>query len=274
MFATLALTMSLLTHTEAIDVKVMTYNLRYGTANDGENSWQFRRAALLERIKSHTPELLGVQEALTHQIEEIIAEMPEYAVYGVGRDDGISKGEYSAVLYKKNSFGLNEAGTRWISNEPTVIGSKGPGANLPRIFTWCVFNHSSGRQFLFVNSHFDHQSAAARLLGATQIADFTKSLSKYPAIVTGDFNCSFDDEPVKHFLSSGFSLCKPEQGPWGSFTGFDVKNINGSMIDHILHDSRWSLKSVEIDRTLYKSESGKDQAPSDHFPVVATLTLN
>jgi hypothetical protein len=45
----------------APDVRVLSYNIRYGTANDGENHWDKRKEFLIATIKAFDPDLLGTQ---------------------------------------------------------------------------------------------------------------------------------------------------------------------------------------------------------------------
>ncbi|MCG9894349.1 MAG: endonuclease/exonuclease/phosphatase family protein, partial [Fimbriimonadaceae bacterium] len=157
--------------TAAETLKVMTYNIRFATAPDGENAWPLRRERLLDLVRRHDPDVLGLQEALDTQIDEIRAVLPDHDVLGVGRDDGIRKGEHSAILYRRTRLGLREGGTRWISPQPTVPGSLGGEARITRVFSWGDFFLTGGRRALVMNAHLDHQSASARLLGAVQMRD-------------------------------------------------------------------------------------------------------
>lgn len=251
------------------ELKVMTFNIRYGTANDGENAWPHRKEMVFETINRHRPDVLGLQEALDFQIEEILAACPGYRWYGVGRDDGVRAGEYSPVLYRADRLGVLEAGTRWISETPEVVGSKGPGTTLPRIFTWVKFQDKQGGRFLVLNAHFDHQSAAARLMGAEQMAAFAKGQTGWAPVLMGDFNCGAESEPVRYLRGAGFREAKPAEGPWGTFTGFRYGAVDGEMIDHLFYGAGWEMVSAETDRT---SVGGR--YPSDHFPVVARLRRN
>jgi endonuclease/exonuclease/phosphatase family metal-dependent hydrolase len=72
------------------ELVVMSYNIRYGTANDGDNRWELRRPHMIALIKAHNPDILGVQEALHFQIDELLAALPNYRMVGVGRSDGRS----------------------------------------------------------------------------------------------------------------------------------------------------------------------------------------
>jgi endonuclease/exonuclease/phosphatase family metal-dependent hydrolase len=93
------------------DLVVMSFNVRYAAANDGENNWDKRKDLACEVIRRQGPDLIGFQEALRVQIDDIRAALPEYAEIGVGREDGKTKGEYSAILYRKDRFDVNDTGT-------------------------------------------------------------------------------------------------------------------------------------------------------------------
>jgi endonuclease/exonuclease/phosphatase family metal-dependent hydrolase len=86
------------------NIKVMTYNIRFDNPGDGVNRWSGRKDKVISLLKGYDPDILGVQEALVHQIDDITANTG-YAYVGVGRDDGKKKGEYSAILFNtRRSF--------------------------------------------------------------------------------------------------------------------------------------------------------------------------
>src|SRR5262245_21019071 len=85
-------------------LQVMTFNIRYGTAKDGDNAWPARREMLFDLIRERDADLIGLQEALAFQIDEILAAAPGYAAVGVGRDDAARAGEFSAILFKRSRF--------------------------------------------------------------------------------------------------------------------------------------------------------------------------
>ena len=74
-------------------VRFMTYNIRYGTADDGQNSWQYRKNLVFDTIADHRADIIGLQEALDFQISEIKRALGQYSVVWVGRDDGQQAGE-------------------------------------------------------------------------------------------------------------------------------------------------------------------------------------
>src|SRR6187200_1447806 len=168
---------------------VMTFNIRYGTAKDGENEWFARREMLFDVVRSTNPDLLGLQEALDFQIDEIVAAVPGYAVVGVGRDDGAEKGEYSAILFRKDRFHVADAGTFWFSDTPSVIASKSWGNQITRICTWTRLIDRDGRGFYHFNLHLDHQSQPSRERSTVLLRGrIDTRTDPDPVIVTGDFN--------------------------------------------------------------------------------------
>ena len=140
----------------------MSFNIRYGTAKDGENHWTERREMLLDVIREQDADIVGLQEALASQIDEIVAAVPIYAVVGVGRDDAARAGEFSAILFRKDRLRVAEAGTFWFSDTPSVPGSKSWGNNITRISTWARFVDRDGRGFYHFNLHLDHESQPSR----------------------------------------------------------------------------------------------------------------
>jgi endonuclease/exonuclease/phosphatase family metal-dependent hydrolase len=79
------------------ELKVMTFNIRYGSADDGNNSWKYRKQILFEVIRDFNPDLMGMQEVLKFQLDELLEVMPAYSSIGVGREDG--KTEANILLF-------------------------------------------------------------------------------------------------------------------------------------------------------------------------------
>ena len=254
-------------------VRVMTFNVRYGTAPDGENRWERRREMLLGVIANFDPDVLGVQEALRDQIDAIGEALPALACVGVGREtDG--GGEYSAIFYRRKRFDLMAAETFWLSDTPKTPGSRTWGNNLPRICTWArLLDRTDSRRFTVFNTHWDHQSQPARvasgvLMGA-RVAECTAAGE--PALVTGDFN-SVENSPAMIGLCKRGELLRdtyrdvhPDEviGTAHAFTGLAVGKI-----DAILATADWQVVEADIART-----QAEGRYPSDHFPVTAVVEL-
>lgn len=253
------------------ELKVMTFNIRYGTANDGENSWQFRKDNVVQTIKNFNPDLLGLQEALQLQIDEFLKQMPNYAYVGVGRDDGKKAGEHSCIFYSKDRFQVDSTQTFWFSETPDVVASKSWGNNITRIGTWVrLHDRLSGKAFYVFNVHFDHESQPSRQKSAELLVKKINGKS-LPVILTGDFNCTDYNPAIKTILSSGlidtYRKLHAKQQNEGTFNSFKGET-SGDKIDFIFVSKDFETKSSEIVRTSYDGTF-----PSDHFPVTAVISF-
>src|SRR5688500_8850186 len=47
---------------DATPLRVMSFNVRYGTARDGDDHWDKRKDFLVETIKAFDPDIMGTQE--------------------------------------------------------------------------------------------------------------------------------------------------------------------------------------------------------------------
>ena len=258
---------------------VMSFNIRYGTANDGQNRWENRREMLFALLRAENADLIGVQEALYPQIQEILAAVPGYAVAGVGRDDGRTKGEFSAILFRTNRFTLSDAGTFWFSDTPEVVASTSWGNSITRICSWARLIDRDGRAFWHYNVHLDHQSQPSRERSTELLARRIAERNSHgePAIVTGDLNVGETNAALMALVGSPsapgpfvdtFRVLHPDAKEVGTFTGFDATRISGDKIDYIFVPRGTEVISAGIVRT---STAGR--LPSDHFPVTARVRL-
>ncbi len=269
--------------------RVMSFNIRYGTADDKENAWPLRRDLVFDIISEYQPQLVGLQEALDFQLDEITEKLPEYAFVGVGRDDGIKEGEFSAILYLKGHYRVIESETFWLSDTPTVPGSKTWGNTIPRIVTWAKFEDIRlNKQFYVFNTHFDHRSQPSREKSAQLIVDRVRARedSTIPAVITGDFNAGEYNPVIRYMvedqaitMSSGEALTNPQPfkdtfrtrhpeavkvGTANRFTGYSV----GPKIDYIFVAGQLAITGAAIIR-----DNDQGRYPSDHFPVIADLSF-
>lgn len=254
---------------------VMTFNIRYGTANDGENRWALRKDFLIDVVREQNADLVGLQEALDFQIDEIVAAIPAYGVIGVGRDDGARKGEYAAILFRRDRFQVSDAGTFWFSDTPSVIASKSWGNNITRICTWARLVDRDGRAFWHFNVHLDHQSQPSRERSAQLLRKRIdeRAFASEPVVVTGDFNAGESNPAVAAMTAGGvfvdtFRVKHADERVVGTFSGFDVTKTSGEKIDYVFAPAGAEVLRAEIIRT---ARAGR--TPSDHFPVVAQIKL-
>jgi endonuclease/exonuclease/phosphatase family metal-dependent hydrolase len=224
-------------------------------------------------VREQDADLVGLQEALDFQIDEITAAVPGYASIGVGRDDGGARGEFAAILFRKNRFRVAEAGTFWFSDTPAVPGSKSWGNNITRICTWARLIDRDGRGFFVYNVHLDHQSQPSRERSTLLLRERidARSFAAEPVVVTGDFNVG-EKNPALATLVGPFvdtyRVVRPQETTVGTFTGFKFGNVDSEKIDYILVQPGTEVMHADIVRFT------RDQRyPSDHFPVVARVRL-
>lgn len=251
------------------ELKVMTFNIRYGTANDGENSWQFRNDNVVRTIQAFKPDLLGLQEALKFQIDELLMQLPGYAYAGSGRDDGKNAGEHSCIFYQKDRFTVDSAETFWFSETPSIVASKSWGNNITRICTWVRLHDKYLRKdFYLFNVHLDHESQPSREK-STELLMKRINEKTLPVILTGDFNCGEENRAINTIVSSGlidtYRILNERQHNEGTFNSFKGET-DGEKIDFIFTTKDFQVRQSEIIRTSYDGKF-----PSDHFPVTAIL---
>lgn len=251
---------------------VMSFNIRYGTADDGENHWLKRREMLFALLREHQADVIGLQEALHGQIEEILAAVPGYAYVGVGRADGRQAGEYAAILYKTSRLRVRRSDTFWFSDTPHVVRSTSWGNRIERICTWAYFEDRAGPSFYVYNVHLDHQSQPSRERSAALLLSVAAARDpKAPAIVTGDFNAGESNPATRAMLAAfrdSYRVRHPEATEVGTFSGFTYGQTKGDKIDYVFVGPEIEVLEAEILRT---SRDGR--YPSDHFPVIAKLRL-
>lgn len=258
----------------SVPVDVMTFNIRYGLADDGINSWDHRKQIVLDVIEKESPDLIGLQEALRFQLDSICEAHPEYGRIGIGRDPG-GKGEYAAILYRQSRFDVDASGTFWLSDTPETPSANWGNKHL-RICTWARLLDRTSDQFVYIfNTHYDHQSQNAREQSSRLLARrISGRKHRDPVIVTGDFNAGEDNPAITYLLeekaialADSFRKLYPDQVEVGTFNGFSGKST-GEKIDHVLVDTGFSVLEAGInqynDNGLY---------PSDHFPVSSRLQV-
>ena len=145
-------------------IKVMSFNIRYATADDGENNWENRRQLVIDRIRAFDPDLLGLQECRADSQKEFVKKaLPNYTFVGQRRGGtGDTSHEMAPLLYKQASFDELDRGIFWLSETPEVPGSVSWDSTFPRTITWTRLRlrHKPDTELYFLNTHFDYAHRA------------------------------------------------------------------------------------------------------------------
>jgi endonuclease/exonuclease/phosphatase family metal-dependent hydrolase len=257
------------------EIVVMSYNLRYASTNR-PNAWPDRRPLVKEVIEKYAPDIFGTQEGVYSQLKDVANDLPDYEWIGLGRDGG-SRGEFMAVFYRRQRFEPLAYDHFWLSDTPEVIASSTWGNSNRRMVTWVRFkDQQTGREFYFWNTHLDHALQPAREKGAELIRRRIEALKDpLPLLLVGDFNAVAGSNKVYDILTEDGFLRdtwnfagEKRNAEFNSFNGFNRPRKNGQRIDWILLRGDAKVRASEI--VIFEKDG---QFPSDHFPVVAWLTL-
>jgi len=264
-------------------LKVMSFNIRYDSPRDTGNLWISRKEKVAAVIQFHQADIIGIQEGLHHQLEQLDQLLPDHDWLGVGRDDGKRKGEYTAIFYRKDRLVPESEDHFWLSETPEMPGSMSWETACTRMVSHVKFKDKITNQYFYhFNTHFDHVSHEARYNGALLIKEQIQELGNESLIIlTGDFNVTKSDSTY-HLLTTFVNDARwllpkgqagsPNEGYGPDFTykAFDKAGDTGRVIDFIFLKNE---SSVKVLRHGVLSDNWDGKYPSDHLPVLVELQL-
>ncbi len=253
--------------------KLMTFNIRNDNSRDGKDAWTNRVDVVVNLLSKQ--DLFGLQEVTAGQLKTLVARLPEFDFYGLGRNDGRSRGEHAPLAIRKTRFTALERGTFWLSNDPKQIGVAGWDASLPRTCTWMlVKDRVTGKKLWVANTHFDHRGSTARLESARLIKRVVSDQPvAIPVVVMGDFNCLQQSPPYMALvgdqsLTDARLLSKQKvAGPDSTWNGFRAI-ASDRIIDHIF--VRGTVSIEQLSTLDPKTAAGR--YASDHLPVQVVMS--
>lgn len=266
---------------ESEGLMVMSSNVRFYSARSkkddpdtGNRDWENRKVGYFKMINTMQPDVFGVQEAEYIQLQHIRDNCSGYSYVGVGRTDGATKGESTAIFYKNDVLKVVDWGTKWASSTPDVIGSYfvENEDRQPRTSTWAIFEErATGKKFFHINVHTSlyEASQAKEVQLITEIVK-EKCPEGVPVVLTGDWNVEEDDavmKPVNDSYSSARKTASKTDNIltfhwWGSSSTMS-KNQH---LDHVFYSG---FEKPMRFRTLNMQWEGL--WISDHHPVYAVF---
>lgn len=261
---------------DEVELAAITFNVRVGLDEAENLRWRVRRPLVVDAIARHAPDVIGLQEDLSFQADDVATGLPAYGSVGQGSLGG-RYGELGSVLYRKDRLRLVDWGAFALSETPARAGSMSWGNVFPRSVTWCLLETPEGGAFRVYNTHFpddrgDLRVRCAEVLLARVAEDIR--VRSLPVIVLGDLNASPGEDAFEALAGTGAPLADsfkiaeekgPEHGTWHGFQGFP----RGGRIDHLLVSS-----GVRVERFEILDDHANGIYPSDHFPVLARVVLS
>lgn len=260
----------------AQDYVVGSFNLRYAHAGDVGNMWEQREPVIVGMIRFHDFDILGTQEGLIGMLKDMSADLPEYARYGIGRDDGKDAGEHSAIFYKKEKFKLLDSGDFWLSETPGKPSLGWDATCCNRICSWVKLkDKKTGAAFYVFNTHYDYQKDLARNESSKLVLRKIKAIAgkKAPVLFMGDLNGTHQSEWYQEIENSPLleDTYKEAEHPYAfnpSFQSFGKHFKHNNIIDHI-----FASEEFEVERWGILSDTYYGKYLSDHFPILTEVKL-
>ena len=256
---------------QVFPTNVMSFNIRFDNPGDGANTWKFRVDNVALLINYYAPDLLGLQEVMKNQLDDLKKRLPQYTAVGVARIDGKEKGEFNPIFFNTNRYKLLRNGDFGLSESPDKFGIRGWDSAFERIVTWAILKDNSNEKKIAVfNTHFDHVGQVSRRESAKLLLAKVKEIAgSIPVVITGDFNLTPGSEPFKILTESLKASCSDSPiiyGPSGSFHDFGrIPEKDRSLIDFI-----FVSKFIQTKKYRVIADQPADGYFSDHNPVLIT----
>lgn len=251
-------------------IKVTTFNLRCDTTTDEQMRFQFRKGLILDKLEQEKPDLIGFQECTVDMAAFLRRHLVDYLCVGNGRNADYG-GENNMIAIRKDRYELMQLETFWLSETPDIPGSRyAEQSDCPRICTHVVLRAwDGGKPFHFYNTHLDHVSTLARVLGAQALVKRIvedQEHAPYPVILTGDMNAFPADEPITVLHGTDdFPLTDLTENIPNSYHGYG-KKPHLERIDYLfVHGFR------QASPTLAWTDCLHGIYLSDHYPLTAFL---
>ena len=257
-------------------MKVMSFNVKVDLK---WGSWPRRRDRIAEAIRRHNLDLAGLQEPTHRMVVDLQERLPEFRWVGVGRDDGVTKGEFTPIFFRADRWELQEHANFWLASVCDQPG-RGWDALCCRVVTWArLLDRRTGRHCVHFNTHFDHLGKAARAQSAALLVQKIHEIAAGEAVIlTGDFNCAETAIPYRiltgaipfNHLGPAYEPMRdtraesasPPTGPKGTFRGL-LRFLGVGRIDYIFVKNGLKTLRHEVIEDVGNA--------SDHYPVCAEL---
>jgi endonuclease/exonuclease/phosphatase family metal-dependent hydrolase len=267
--------------------RILCCNIRVALDEDEAKGlgWSARRDICLKIIKDKKPDIVGFQEVLKGQADDISKYFPSHQLFGFDGPEmdphptgyfGIAK---NPILFSKDRYELLTGGTYWLSETPLVAGSKSWDTARARHANWVrLKDKKTGKELRIVNLHLDHISEEAKIQQAKMVVDESAQYQPdYIQVLTGDFNSKFDSKVLGSVRSGGWK--ESYETIYGEKeAGFTTHEFQGVGYDKGPSKGRidfiWYRGTIKpVDAVIIK-DAVNGKYPSDHFFFQADLVID
>jgi endonuclease/exonuclease/phosphatase family metal-dependent hydrolase len=292
-------------------MRLMTFNILYGTAPKPAGGWRARRRLVADVFGEWAPDVAGLQEAMPEQLADLAADLSGYCIVagpisGTNRLRALAgttspavktarhllrrrhvsgaaadRGEHCAILYRKDRFRLAASGAFWLSERPDQPGTLLRGTWQPRVVHWARLAEIHGSAHVTVyNAHMDYLPWAPRRSGKILRERLDRDWDGTPQFLLGDLNAPTHSAAVRGLLRPDprSPHTPPLRDAWaeaahreGPTATLHRGTGRGSWPGRIDHILFRAGMSVRRLSTV--THSAGNVYPSDHFPVVADVEV-
>ena len=263
--------------------RLATFNIRFDTSADvGVNAWDARKDNCIKTIYNNGFDVVGLQEVVSNQAEDMATECPNYTFFMVGRDDGTS-GEQVGIAYKTSKYVLIDKGYFWLSPTPDVPSDSQAwgGPTRKRVAVWAKLRDGDTKKtFYFMTAHLEVTGGDnVRLQSIELINQRLNAINTegYPVFVVGDMNANYTEESMtkmREYMADAFNEAEEKglrEGPISTYNAFNTSadmSQQANRIDFIYMKGDYELKK-------YKAIDDKfaGNYASDHIPVIVDVVI-
>ena len=257
-------------------MRILTCNVRYSAAKDGDNHWDLRKDYCVEVVRQQAADLICCQEMSGEQQRAFAGGLPGYEWFGMV-DQPHAGTPVNSIFYRRDRFRPISAGGYWLSETPHIPGSRSWESSVIRLCNWLrLEDRASGRDFRLANTHLDHISQPARENQMRLILEDSAAYEAvFPQILTGDLNCNAANAVIAAVLKAGwvdtYHQLHGSLNPGNTFHGFQgpATTSQDGKIDWIFVRGALKTTAAEIITT---HDGGR--YPSDHYFVSADVAFS
>lgn len=249
-------------------VSVLTLNIRFGLADDGPNSWRFRREVFPALFKQQSADFMAFQEVNNFQADDLAGILEGYDRVGQ-RVPAPPFWQNNVIFYRRPWICIHYE--HFFLSPTPDIPSRFRESRWPRQCTLAMFE-AGERRIICINTHFDFKATVQTASAAVILDRLARIAPEASTVLMGDFNASPDAPSYRAFtdVSGDFDMgCGPGfrnafEAPYpATHHGFSGARI-GDHIDWILYRGDLTLKRSSV---IHHKINGR--FPSDHFPLRA-----